>query len=190
MATYPRYEDINRSSSIKLFYSATEWFGLVKIPIWRNILGFPFECQHASSVTSLHKYEYMLAALIYSMASTKGVIRRCHNKEVLSTGYPLQFRHNECNGVSKHQPHKCLFKRLFRRRSKKTSKLRVTGLCGGNSPHKGPVTRNMFPFDDVIMDRFTTQRHNADLWCFLCYQPQKALEQKHSHCRWFGSLWR
>ena len=40
---------------------------------------------------------------------------------------------------------------------KKTSKLRVTGLCVGNSPgpvnspHKGPVTRKMFPFDDVIM---------------------------------------
>ena len=40
-------------------------------------------------------------------------------------------------------------------RSKKTSKLRVTGLCEGNSPvnspHKGPVTRKIFPFDDVIM---------------------------------------
>ena len=46
---------------------------------------------------------------------------------------------------------------LFRRRSKKTSKFRVTGLCVGNSPgpvnspHKGPVPRKMFPFDDVIM---------------------------------------
>ena len=38
---------------------------------------------------------------------------------------------------------------------KKTSMLRVTGLCAGNSPvnspHKGPVTRKMFSFDDVIM---------------------------------------
>ena len=40
---------------------------------------------------------------------------------------------------------------------KEKSKLRVTGLCAGNSPgpvncpHKGPVTRKMFPFDDVIM---------------------------------------
>ena len=40
---------------------------------------------------------------------------------------------------------------------KKTSNLRVTGPCKGNppvtggSPHKGPVTREMFPFDDVIM---------------------------------------
>ena len=69
----------------------------------------------------------------------------------------LQWRHNERDGVSYHQPHDCLLKRLFRRKSKKTSKLRVTGLCGGihrwpvNSPHKWPVTQKMFPFDDVIV---------------------------------------
>ena len=39
--------------------------------------------------------------------------------------------------VSNHQPHDCLFKRLFGRRSKNTSKLRVTGLCAGNSPVTG-----------------------------------------------------
>ena len=69
----------------------------------------------------------------------------------------LHWRHNDHDGVSNHQPHGCLLDRLFRRRSKKISKLRVTGLCVGNSPglvnspHKGPVTRKMFPFDDVIM---------------------------------------
>ena len=46
----------------------------------------------------------------------------------------LQWHHNECDGISNHQPHDCLLNRLFRRRSKKTSKLRVTGLCEGNSP--------------------------------------------------------
>ena len=71
----------------------------------------------------------------------------------------LHWRHNEHDGVSNHQTHGYLLNRLFRRRSKKTSKLRVTGLCAGNSPgpltspHKGPVTRKMFPFDDVIMSR-------------------------------------
>ena len=51
----------------------------------------------------------------------------------------------------------CLLNRLFRHRSKKTSKLPVTGLCDGKSlvtgefPHKGPVTRKMLPFDDVMM---------------------------------------
>ena len=52
-----------------------------------------------------------------------------------------------------HQPRECLRNRL----SKEASKLRITGLGRGihrwpvNSPHKGPVTRKMFPFDDVIM---------------------------------------
>ena len=69
----------------------------------------------------------------------------------------LQWRHNEPDCVSNHQPHDCLLNRLFRRGSKKTSKLRVTGLCAGNSPGTGefpaqrPVTRKMFPFDYVIM---------------------------------------
>ena len=72
----------------------------------------------------------------------------------------LHWRHNDYDGVSNNQPHGCLLNRLFGRRSKKTSKLRVTGLCAENSPgpvnspHKGPVTRNIFPFDDVIMKAF------------------------------------
>ena len=71
--------------------------------------------------------------------------------------HALWWRHNDHDSVSNHQHHECLLNRSFRRRSKKTSKLRVTGLCVGNSPgpvnspHKGPVTRKMFPFDDVIM---------------------------------------
>ena len=49
----------------------------------------------------------------------------------------LQWRNNERDGVSNHQPHDCFLKRLFRRRSKKTSRLRVTGLREGNSPVTG-----------------------------------------------------
>ena len=51
----------------------------------------------------------------------------------------------------------CLLNRLFRSISKKTSKLLVTGLSEVDSPvtskvtHKGPVTRKMILFDDVIM---------------------------------------
>ena len=47
----------------------------------------------------------------------------------------LQWRNNNGHdSVSNHQSHHCLLNRLFRRRSKKTSKLHVTGLCAGNSP--------------------------------------------------------
>ena len=56
---------------------------------------------------------------------------------------PLQWRHNGHSGVSDHQPHDCLLNRLFRRRSKKTSKLRVTGLCAGNSPITGEFPAQM-----------------------------------------------
>ena len=55
----------------------------------------------------------------------------------------LQWRHNERDGVSNEQPHDCLLNRLFRRRSKKTSKLRVTRLCAGNSPVIGEFPAQM-----------------------------------------------
>ena len=55
----------------------------------------------------------------------------------------LQWRHNGHSSVSNHQPHDCLLNRLFRRRSKKTPKLRVTGLCAGNSPGTGEFPAQM-----------------------------------------------
>ena len=56
---------------------------------------------------------------------------------------PFQWRHNECDGISNHQPHDCLLNRLFRRRLKKTPKFRVTGLCEGNSPMTGEFPAQM-----------------------------------------------
>ena len=49
------------------------------------------------------------------------------------THISLQWLHNGRYCVSNHQPHDC----LLRRRSKKTPKLGVTGLCEGNSPVTG-----------------------------------------------------
>ena len=64
--------------------------------------------------------------------------------------HKLQWRHNEHDDASNHQRLHCLLNCWFRRRSKKTSKLSVTGLCAGNSPsplnspHKRPVARKFF----------------------------------------------
>ena len=55
----------------------------------------------------------------------------------------LQWRHNGRDSVSNHQPHDCLLNRLFGRISKKTPKLRVTGLCAGNSPWTGEFPAQM-----------------------------------------------
>ena len=58
-------------------------------------------------------------------------------------GTVLRWRHNGHHGVSNHQPHHCLLNRLFGCRSKKTSKLRVYGLCAGNSPGTGEFPAQM-----------------------------------------------
>ena len=99
----------------------------------------------------------------------------------------LQWRHNGSYSVSNHQPHDCLINRLIRRRSKKTLKLRVTGVLWGihrgpvNSPHKWPVTRKMFPFDDVIMLYNTVQTELIRLeW------PQRSFL---IHCSLENSRW-
>ena len=56
---------------------------------------------------------------------------------------PLQWRHNGRDSVSNHQSHDYLLNHLFRRSSKKTSKLCVTGLCAGNSPGTGEFPAQM-----------------------------------------------
>ena len=61
----------------------------------------------------------------------------------------LQWRHNECDDVSNHRPHDC----LFMHRWKKTSKLRVTGLCEGNSPVTGEFPAQM-----------TSNAENVSIW--------------------------
>ena len=62
----------------------------------------------------------------------------------------LQWRHNGRDSVSNHQTHDCLPNRLFRRRSKKTSKLRVTGLCAGNSPGTGEFPSQMASYAEIV----------------------------------------
>ena len=55
----------------------------------------------------------------------------------------LQWRHNGYDGASNHQPHHCLLNCLFRHRLKKIPKLRVTGICAGNSAVTGEFPARM-----------------------------------------------
>ena len=72
-----------------------------------------------------------LGGLLSTSVSSGLVLRLKYSERNKSV--PLQWRHNEHDGVSNHQPHN----RLFGHRSKKTPKPRVTGLCDGNSPVTG-----------------------------------------------------
>ena len=69
---------------------------------------------------------------------------------IIKSHFTLQWRHNERDVVSNHQPDDCLLNRLFRRRSKKTSKLRVSGLCAGNSPVTSEFLAHMASNAEIV----------------------------------------
>ena len=79
-----------------------------------------------------------------------------HHNSLISLS-SLQWRHNERDGVSNHQPHDC--STVFfsgADQSKRQSSASLAFVWGihrwsVNSLRKGPVTRKIFPFDDVIM---------------------------------------
>ena len=79
----------------------------------------------------------------------------------------LEWRHNGGNSVSNHQPHGCLLNRLFGRRSKKTSKLRVTGLCVGNSPGTGEFPAQMASYAENFSIWW---RHHVNVTSCQCDQ--------------------
>ena len=77
-------------------------------------------------------------------------------------GHSLRWRHNESDGFSNHQPYACLRIRLFRRRSKKTSKLRVTSICEGNSAVTGEfLTQRASNGENVSITSTTTRTLNC-----------------------------
>ena len=71
----------------------------------------------------------------------------CHHSDVIWARWYLKYRRLEC----------LLSRCLFRRRSKKISKLRITGLCEGNPPvtdgfpSQRASNAEMFPFVNVII---------------------------------------
>ena len=85
-------------------------------------------------------------------------IHQCLLKKIAVTAFvtALQWCHNERSGIWNHQPHDCLLNHLFKCRSKKTSKLCVTGLCAGNS---------------LVIGQFSAKRarntENVSIW--LCH---------------------
>ena len=82
----------------------------------------------------------------------------------------LQWRQNERGGVSNHQPHDCLLNRLFRHRSKKTSKFRISGLCAGNSPVTGELSAQRTSNAEKSFHLMTPSWHWATALCIILHQ--------------------
>ena len=91
----------------------------------------------------------------------------------------LRWRHNGHDIASNHQPHGCLLNRLFRRRSRKRSKLRVTGLCVGNSPGTGEFPAQM-----------ASNAENVPIWlphhdvCVFLYRCSLCLHSNSGFVKW------
>ena len=93
----------------------------------------------------------------------------------------LQWRHNEENGVSNHRRLDWLLNRLSKKTHQSSASLAfVRGIHRWpvNYPHKGPVTRKMFPFDDVIM-MSEVNNHNAQ--SSLALRPNGSRARSNCH---------
>ena len=103
-------------------------------PLWRESTGgFP----HKRPVMRAFFIFNLLVALIYVTSYWGNATSTRKLGRLMPYRSPLQWRHNERSGVSNHRRLDCLLNHLFRRRLKKTPKLRVTRLCERNSPVTG-----------------------------------------------------
>ena len=86
----------------------------------------------------------------------------------------LLWRHNGHDGVSNHHPHECLLNRPSRRRSKKTSKLRVTGLT------------DISQYTDVIMGPIASQINSLTIVYSTVYSGADRRKHESSASLTFG----
>ena len=118
------------------------WQPLSSAFFWMKIVVFSF---------TFHRRLFLREKLIISQHYSDYNLTL--NKPLSELMMALQWHHNGCDGISNHQPHDCLFNHLFRHRSKKMLKLRVTGLCAGNS-----LVTVEFP------TQMTSNAENVSIW--------------------------
>ena len=104
----------------------------------RQELHFWFSNGNTLSPVYVNKYvdvssELLVSLRVFQLVEPTTSCLDCSDNHFIQNTI-LLWRHNGRDGVSNHQPHNCLLNRLFGRRSKITSKSRVTGLCAWNSP--------------------------------------------------------
>ena len=93
-------------------------------------------CQTVYELINIYIHIYILV-FENVISSFCGGLHSPHKLKIFFQKVTLQRRHHERDSISNHQHLHCLLSRLFGRRSKKTSKLSVTGLCDGNPPVTG-----------------------------------------------------
>ena len=166
------------SSQFKNFYSRKR---TIKWPhgFWSTLIQVMACCRNAPSH---HLYQCCLITNQILENTFPWSFNRNSNIFIHGT---LRWRHNERDIIPNQQHLECLPTCLFRRRSKKISKLHVTGLCEGNSPVTGkfPAQRASDPENVSIWWRHHEIYHKklfVKRWPFL-FRPEY-ITQIRCHC--------
>ena len=143
------------------FWGRNDWLLKIFTKLGRRCTNNGVDCNQSELylVICYYSKQYQIKPCTYwqtrllqmSMRQISDELQR--QKSACVSTISLRWRHNGRDGVSDHQPHDCLLNRLFGCRSKKTSKLRVTGLCAANSPMTGE-----FPAQK------TSNAENVSIW--------------------------
>ena len=126
--------------------------------------------RHSNGVTVYYSHfrVYFVPGVAFRMTRQK-----LHVSGVHSAAESLHWCQNGHDSVANHQPHDCKLNRLFRHRSKKISKLRVTGLCAGNSPETGEFPAQM-----------ASNAENVSIW-WRHHDKHVKLFNQHCDCWWW-----
>ena len=150
------------------------------LPVWNKLWhSHRVYLQGLSSAESAKKYTIGICS--YNFLHQGHWYFQISHRRMCRLCITLQWCHNERDGVPNNQPHDCLLNHLFTQRSRKhqssASLVFVRGIHRWpvNSPHKGPVTRKMFPFDDVIIKLEYWQMTSDKLDVATCFRHQWTL---------------
>ena len=128
--------------------------------------------------TNVYWHDFLYDSLLVASARMKQSWRIWVNPLM-----SLQWRHNECDGVSNHWRLEYLLYHLFRCRSKRASKLCAIGLCEGNPPvtsgfssQRAHVMTSPSWWNNNKTQKFTNYIHNSwdvllKLIVFYCDYP-------------------
>ena len=119
---------------------------IVDPDLWHNIASVehnelqsqPFAESHTGTVPNKDPISYALISMVFMIIHHNGVIMNSMASQIWS----LTIVHSTVSSGADHRKHQSSALLAF-----------VRGIHRSplNSPHKGPVTRKMFPFDDVII---------------------------------------
>ena len=104
-----------------------------------------------------HRFQYLIISWLTrgSLDKMVDILPMPSSNKTISPN-SLLWRHNKRDGISNHQPHvySTVYSGTVERKHQSSTSLafvREIHQWPVNSPHKWPVMRKMFPFDDVIM---------------------------------------